>query len=78
MARTPGAANPSYGYMNWYLNTARKGLPAAAESAVYFAGSGANIIYIDQEHDLVVVVRWIRGPALTEFPTKVLTAITEP
>ena len=76
MARTPGAANPAYGYMNWYLNTGRKGLPAAAESAVYFAGNGANIIYIDQERDLVVVVRWIQGSALTEFLTKVLAAIT--
>ena len=76
MARTPGAANPSYGFMNWYLNTARKGLPAAPESAVYFAGNGANIIYVDRERDLVVVVRWIRGPALTEFLTKVLAAIT--
>jgi CubicO group peptidase (beta-lactamase class C family) len=79
MARTPGTANPSYGFMNWFLNTGRKGLPAASESAVYFAGNGANIIYIDLEHDLVVVVRWIRGgPALTEFLTKVLAAVTGP
>jgi CubicO group peptidase (beta-lactamase class C family) len=79
MARTPGTANPSYGHMNWFLNTGRKGLPAAPESAVYFAGNGANIIYVDREHDLVVVVRWIQGgPALTEFLTKVLAAINEP
>lgn len=79
MARTPGTANPSYGFMNWYLNTGRKGLPAAPESAVYFAGNGANIIYFDQEHDLVVVVRWIRGgPELTEFLTKVLAAVSRP
>ncbi len=77
MARTPGAVNPGYGHMNWYLNTGRKGVPAAPESAVYFAGNGANIIYFDHEHDLLVVVRWIRGgPQLTEFLTKVLAAIT--
>jgi CubicO group peptidase (beta-lactamase class C family) len=76
MARTPGTANPGYGYMNWTLNTGRKGLPAAPESAVYFNGNGANIIYFDQEHDLVVVVRWIQGSALNEFLTKVLAAVT--
>lgn len=79
LARTPGTANPNYGFMNWYLNTGRKGLPAAPESAVYFAGAGANIIYVDRENDLLVVVRWIRGgPELTEFLTKVLAAITKP
>lgn len=78
MARTPGAANPNYGYMNWYLNTGRQGLPAAPESAVFFAGNGANIVYVDRENDLVVVVRWIRGPALTEFLTKVLAAVSGP
>jgi CubicO group peptidase (beta-lactamase class C family) len=75
MARTPGPANPAYGYMNWFLNTGRKGLPAAPESAVYFSGNGANIIYVDQEHDLVVVVRWIQGAALNEFLAKVLAAV---
>ena len=29
MARTPGPANPEYGFANWFLNTARKPLPAA-------------------------------------------------
>jgi CubicO group peptidase (beta-lactamase class C family) len=61
MARTGGPANAEYGYMNWFLNPARKSLPSAPESSVTFRGSGQNIIYIDWEHDLVVVVRWIRG-----------------
>jgi len=63
MARTPGPANATYGYANWYLNTlnnnGRRALPSAPESAVYFVGNGNNIIYIDWEHDLVVVFRWI-------------------
>jgi CubicO group peptidase (beta-lactamase class C family) len=77
LARTPGKANPNYGFMNWMLNTARKPLPHAPESAVYFEGNGANIIYLDWEHDLVVVVRWIRGGgALDTFIGQVLDAIT--
>ena len=58
MARTPGPANSTYGFANWYLNTARKPLPAAPESAVRFVGNGNNVIYIDWENDLVIVTRW--------------------
>jgi CubicO group peptidase (beta-lactamase class C family) len=61
MARTPGTDNQTYGYANWYLNTGRKPLPAAPETAVRFVGNGANIIYIDWDNDIVAVVRWIRG-----------------
>jgi CubicO group peptidase (beta-lactamase class C family) len=76
MARTPGPANAEYGYMNWFLNTGRKPLPAAPESSVTFRGNGANIIYIDWDNDLVVVVRWIEGgDALNEFIRKVLASI---
>jgi CubicO group peptidase (beta-lactamase class C family) len=81
MARTPGV-NPSYGFMNWFLNypytdvsgARKKSLPAAPDSAVTFRGAGANIIYIDWENDLVVVVRWI-GDGLPEFVGKVLSSI---
>ncbi len=76
MARTPGLANANYGFANWFLNTARKPLPAAPESAVYFEGNGANIIYIDWDNDIVAVVRWIRGgDALNQFLAKMLASI---
>jgi hypothetical protein len=59
-----------------YLNTDGKPLPAAPPSSVMFAGSGQNIIYIDWDHDLVAVIRWIRGgPAVYEFIGKVLAAV---
>jgi hypothetical protein len=62
--------------MNWYLNPARKPLPAAPESSVTFRGNGQNAVYIDWQNDLVVVVRWIAGGgALNEFLGKVLGAI---
>ncbi len=84
IARTPGSANPSYGFMNWFLNpavarpdgTRRRSLPSAPESSVRFVGSGSNVIYVDWENDLVVVVRWIRGgPALDNFIGKVIESI---
>ena len=75
LARTPGRANPEYGYMNWFLNTGRTPLPSAPESSVTFRGNGANIIYIDWDHELVVVVRWISNGALDEFLRKVLGSV---
>jgi CubicO group peptidase (beta-lactamase class C family) len=75
MARTPGPANAQYGFANWFLNTGKKSLPSAPESAVYFEGNGANIIYIDWEHDVVAVVRWISGQgALNDFVGKIIAA----
>jgi hypothetical protein len=76
MARTPGKANAEYGYANWFLNTNRKPIPAAPESAFYFSGNGANIIYVDQEHDIVAVVRWLGGgDALNEFVGKIVASL---
>jgi CubicO group peptidase (beta-lactamase class C family) len=72
MARSPGPANQTYGYMNWFLNTSRKALPSAPATAVTFQGNGSNIIYIDWENDLVVVVRWIQQRALDEFISRIL------
>ena len=78
LARTPGLANPDYGFANWYLNTDRKPLPNAPASAVRFVGNGENIIYIDWEHDLVVVVRWIKDDAaLNEFLGRVIGALND-
>ena len=77
VARTPGSANPQYGYMNWYLNTGRKSLPAAPETSVTFRGAGSNIVYVDWQNDLVVIVRWINGGALNEFIGKVLAAVNQ-
>ncbi|HKB90170.1 MAG TPA: hypothetical protein VKC60_06590, partial [Opitutaceae bacterium] len=76
LARTPGPANPVYGFANWYLNTGRKPAPHAPESSVIFRGNGANIIYIDWDNDLVVVVRWIKNEkALDEFLGFILESI---
>lgn len=76
-ARTPGKVNDQYGYMNWYLNTGRKSMPATPESSVRFVGNGPNNIYIDWENDLIVVVRWIRDDQLNAFYGKVLAALRQ-
>jgi CubicO group peptidase (beta-lactamase class C family) len=75
-ARTPGTENKTYGYANWYLNTDRKPLPAAPETAVRFIGSGTNVVYVDWENDIVAVVRWIKDDReLNNFIAKMLASI---
>jgi CubicO group peptidase (beta-lactamase class C family) len=73
-ARTPTPAEPTYGFMNFFLNTQKKLLPSAPETAFMFLGNGANVIYIDQEHDLVAVVRWIDNKATDGFVQRLLAA----
>jgi hypothetical protein len=76
MARTPGSDNKTYGYANWYLNTERKPLPSAPETAVRFVGNGSNIIYIDWENDIVAVFRWIRNDkALDQVVAKLIGSL---
>jgi CubicO group peptidase (beta-lactamase class C family) len=67
LSKTPTAPNPGYGYMNWFLNTDRKLAPAAREDSVMFIGNGDNIVFIDYEHDVVAVVRWIDDAQKAEF-----------
>jgi CubicO group peptidase (beta-lactamase class C family) len=75
LATMPTPAEPTYGFMNWFLNTDKKLIPAAPASSFYHLGNGNNVIYVDPEHDLVVVVRWIDRDATPEFIGKVLSAL---
>jgi len=61
-----------YGYM-WWLNTDREQLPTAPKSAYWAAGFGGNYIYVDEENDLIVVLRWV--PSLPEVIERVLAAL---
>ena len=59
LATTPTPVQPTYGFMNFFLNTARRPLPSAPEQAFYHLGAGNNMIYVDPVNDLVIVMRWI-------------------
>ena len=77
LSLTPTVPQPTYGYMNWFLNTDRKWMPNAPASAFGHVGNGTNLVYVDPEHDLVVVVRWIENGAINEFLGKVLAAVVK-
>jgi CubicO group peptidase (beta-lactamase class C family) len=71
---TPTSVRPMYGYMNFFLNTDKKYLPSAPASAYAHIGNGTNMIYVDPEHNLVVVARWIENNALDGLVKRVLEA----
>lgn len=75
LSLTPTVPQPTYGYMNWFLNTDRKWMPAAPASAFGHVGNGTNLVFVAPEQDLVVVVRWIENGAINEFLGMVLGAI---
>ncbi len=77
-ARSGSSAKADYGYANWFLNPGRNALPAAPEDAVTFQGAGRNIIYIDKQHDVLLVARWLaNGDELNQLIEKVLTALPQ-
>lgn len=71
-ATRPSPAKADYGFL-WWLNTGRQAIPAAPASAFWAAGFGGHYVYIDREHDLVVVLRWT--PDLPGVVTRVLGAL---
>ena len=74
-ALTPTPGRPEYGFMNWYNNRDGKFLPSASASSVTHSGNGRNAIYVDPEHDVVAVVRWIDNAALDGFVKRLLAAV---
>jgi CubicO group peptidase (beta-lactamase class C family) len=61
----PSAANKDYGYM-WWMNTSKNWKNVSAD-IYYAAGAGGNYIVVDNEHDLVIVVRWINDSKMGDF-----------
>jgi CubicO group peptidase (beta-lactamase class C family) len=76
MALTPTSVQPTYGFMNWFLNTDRKYYPSAPASAFVHVGNGTNLIYVDPENDLVIVVRWIEQRSIDGFLQKVFASMS--
>jgi CubicO group peptidase (beta-lactamase class C family) len=69
----PCALHPNYGLL-WWLNTGRTRYPSASETSFFASGAGGNITWIDPEHDLVAVMRWMNPTAVDGFIRLVVTA----
>jgi CubicO group peptidase (beta-lactamase class C family) len=72
---SPSPTNASYGYL-WWLNRGAMRYRSATESCVYATGAGNNMIWIDPEHDLVAVLRWIDKAAVGGFMARLMAALT--
>lgn len=77
-ATTPSSVGPDYGYL-WWLNTGKgstgkKAWPDAPASSYAALGAGQNTIWVDPEHDLVIVWRWHNGSP-NELIKRVLAAV---
>jgi CubicO group peptidase (beta-lactamase class C family) len=73
-SRRASPVNARYGLL-WWLNTGRAAMPFAPESSYAARGAGSNVIWIDPEHDLVVVARWIDRPHVEPFLRLVLESV---
>ena len=77
-ATTPSAHGPDYGYL-WWLNTQRKQWPSGPASSFAAVGNrtnnGTNIVWIDPDHDVVVVWRWFENDAIDGMIQRVEAAI---
>lgn len=77
LSLTPTVPQPTYGYMNWFLNTDRKWMPNAPASAFGHVGNGTNLVFVDPDHDLVAVVRWIENGQVNEFLGRLMAAVVK-
>ncbi len=76
-ATTPTGAQPTYGYMNFFLNPDHKYLPSAPVTAFVHIGNGTNMVYVDPENELVMVVRWLDNKAMDGVVKRVLDSISK-
>lgn len=69
----PSASNKSYGLM-WWTNEDNR-MKQVSKNIYYADGFGGNNIVIDNEHDLVIVVRWMDSGKLGELVKMVVSAV---
>jgi CubicO group peptidase (beta-lactamase class C family) len=68
----PSAANRSYGLM-WWTNQENQ-LGNVSKNIYYANGFGGNFIVVDNEHDLVIVARWLEPNKIGELVRLVISA----
>ena len=76
-ATTSSPANSTYGYMWWLNKPGSRHWEGVSESVYYAAGFGGNFIVVDQEHDLVIVTRWLEPKKIGELVRMVIEAMDE-
>ena len=70
----PAAANPLYGFL-WWLNTARELYPSAPASSLFAIGGGHHLVWVDLEHEMVMVARWLAQAKCDELIARVMQSL---
>jgi CubicO group peptidase (beta-lactamase class C family) len=71
----PCAIAPFYGWLTW-LNGGGRLFPEASNGSWFMIGAGGHYVWMDPEHEAVVVVRWIDPARVPGFLSRV-TALLE-
>ena len=75
-AVTPSEHGPDYGYL-WWLNTQRKQWPSGPASSFAALGNGSNTVWIDPQHDIVLVWHWYRNAAMDGMVQRIVAAVAK-
>jgi len=70
----PGEHGPDYGYL-WWLNTQKKQWPSAPAASFAALGNGSNAIWIDPDHDIVLVWHWYRNAAMDGMLQRIVASL---
>lgn len=71
---SPSPTNEGYGLL-WWLNRGATRYHSTPASSAFALGAGTNLIWIDPEHDLVTVLRWIDKAAVSGFVDRLMAAV---
>jgi CubicO group peptidase (beta-lactamase class C family) len=76
MLQVPSEAKTNYGYM-WWLNKGPRSAPGWPKTIFTAVGFGGNYVAVDQEHDLLIAVRWLDSSKMVKFFTLVLNSVRD-
>jgi len=65
---------PFYGWLTW-LNPGGATFPTLSAESVLMFGAGGNYVWIEPEHDAVIVVRWLNPDCFAEFAREARAAL---
>jgi len=72
--RQPSAIAPFYGRLVW-LNRDGRLFADASHASWFMTGAGGNYVWIDPEHDMVAVARWVDPAHAGGFVSRVARAL---
>lgn len=74
--RQPCDIAPYYGYLIW-LNHDRKIFPSLPASSFFGIGAGSSFTWVEPEHQLVVIVRWLESAHADALFAQILEAVKQ-